>query len=100
MVDSQQTVRQAGFLNGKPSVNMLIFRQPGANIIKTVDAVQGGDPVAPGHNSAWPAPGHDSLDRTLTIRASVADIERTLMISVMLVILGGLPVSAELYATT
>src|SRR6202011_5775955 len=40
VVDSQQTIRQAGFLNGKPSVNMLIFRQPGANIITTVDAVK------------------------------------------------------------
>ena len=40
VVDSQQTVRQAGFLNGKPSVNIIIFRQPGANIIQTVDAVK------------------------------------------------------------
>ena len=52
VIDSQQTVRQAGFLNGKPSVNMLIFRQPGANIITTVDAVQGRDSVAAGHHSA------------------------------------------------
>ena len=44
MVDSQQTVRQAGFLNGKPSVNMLVFRQPGANIITTVDAVKAAMP--------------------------------------------------------
>ena len=44
VVDSQQTVRQAGFLNGKPSVNMLIFRQPGANIITTVDAVKAAIP--------------------------------------------------------
>ena len=44
VIDSQQTVRQAGFLNGKPSVDMLIFRQPGANIITTVDAVQAAIP--------------------------------------------------------
>ena len=40
ITDSQQSIRQAGFLNGKPSVEMLIFRQPGANIISTVDAVK------------------------------------------------------------
>src|SRR6202045_1492847 len=44
VIDSQQTVRQAGFLNGKPSVNILIFRQPGANIITTVDAVKAAIP--------------------------------------------------------
>jgi multidrug efflux pump len=44
VVDSQQTIRQAGFLNGKPSVNMIIFRQPGANIITTVDAVKAAMP--------------------------------------------------------
>jgi multidrug efflux pump len=44
VVDSQQSVRQAGFLNGKPAVVMLIFRQPGANIITTVDAVKASVP--------------------------------------------------------
>jgi multidrug efflux pump len=86
VVDSQQTVRQAGFLNGKPSVNMLIFRQPGANIIATVDAVQAAIPAL---QATIPAGQHfiTILDRTLTIRASVSDIERTLLISVALVIL-------------
>jgi multidrug efflux pump len=86
VVDSQQTLRQAGFLNGKPSVNMLIFRQPGANIIATVDAVQA---ALPALQATIPAGQHiiTILDRTLTIRASVSDIERTLLISVALVIL-------------
>ena len=86
VVDSQQTVRQAGFLNGKPSVDMLIFRQPGANIIKTVDAVQR---AIPSLQATIPRGQHlvTIVDRTLTIRASVADIELTLMISVILVIL-------------
>ena len=86
VVDSQQTLRQAGFLNGKPSVNMLIFRQPGANIIATVDAVQA---AMPSLQATIPAGQHiiTILDRTLTIRASVSDIERTLVISVILVIL-------------
>jgi multidrug efflux pump len=86
VVDSQQTLRQAGFLNGKPSVDMLIFRQPGANIIATVDAVQA---ALPSLQATIPAGEHivTILDRTLTIRASVSDIERTLVISVVLVIL-------------
>ena len=56
VIDSQQTVRQAGFLNGKPSVNMIIFRQPGANIITTVDAVKAAIP---------------SLQATIPRRASI-----------------------------
>jgi multidrug efflux pump len=86
VIDSQQTVRQAGFLNGKPSVNMLIFRQPGANIITTVDAVKA---AIPSLQAAVPQGQHiiTILDRTLTIRASVSDIERTLIISVLLVVL-------------
>ena len=85
IVDSQQTVRQAGFLNGKPSVNLIIFRQPGANIIQTVDAVKA---AIPGLQASIPAGMHivTVLDRTLTIRASVSDIERTLVISVLLVV--------------
>jgi multidrug efflux pump len=85
VVDSQQTIRQAGFLNGKPSVNMLIFREPGANIITTVDAVKA---AIPSLKATIPRGEHlvTILDRTTTIRASVSDIERTLIISVVLVI--------------
>jgi multidrug efflux pump len=86
VIDSQQTVRQAGFLNGKPSVNLIVFRQPGANIIQTVDAVKA---ALPSLQATIPTGMHiiTILDRTLTIRASVKDIERTLMISVFLVII-------------
>jgi multidrug efflux pump len=85
VVDSQQTVRQAGFLNGKSSVNLIIFRQPGANIIQTVDAVKA---AIPSLQASIPRGEHiiTVLDRTLTIRASVSDIERTLIISVLLVV--------------
>ena len=85
VVDSQQSIRQAGFLNGKPSVNMIIFRQPGANIITTVDAVKA---AIPSLQATIPKGQHiiTILDRTLTIRASVGDIEMTLVISVFLVI--------------
>ena len=85
VVDSQQTVRQAGFLNGRPSVNLIIFRQPGANILQTVDAVKA---AIPSLQASIPRGEHiiTVLDRTLTIRASVSDIERTLIISVLLVV--------------
>jgi len=85
VVDSQQSLRQAGYLNGKPSVDMLVFRQPGANIIATVDAVKA---AIPSLQATIAAGEHlmTILDRTITIRASVADIERTLLISVVLVI--------------
>ncbi len=84
--NGQQTIRQAGFLNGKPSVNLIIFRQPGANIINTVDAVKA---ALPSLQATIPVGQHLTtiLDRTLTIRASVSDIERTLVISVILVVL-------------
>jgi multidrug efflux pump len=86
VIDSQQTIRQAGFLDGKPSVNMLVFRQPGANIITTVDAVKA---ALPSLLATIPKGQHliTILDRTITIRASVFEIERTLVISVLLVIL-------------
>ena len=86
ITDSQQTIRQAGFLNGKPSVEMLIFRQPGANIISTVDAVKA---TLPSLKATVPAGEHivTIIDRTLSIRASVKDIETTLIISVVLVVL-------------
>jgi len=86
VIDSQQSVRQAGYLNGKPSVDLIIFRQPGANIITTVDAIKA---ALPSLQASIPAGMHifTILDRTLTIRASVHDIEMTLIISVVLVIL-------------
>jgi multidrug efflux pump len=86
VIDSQQSVRQAGYLNGKLAVIMLILRQPGANIITTVDAVKA---AIPSLQATIPKGEHlvVILDRTLTIRASVANIEITLIISVVLVIL-------------
>jgi multidrug efflux pump len=86
VVDSQQTIRQAGFVDGHASVQLIIFRQPGANIIQTVDAVKA---AIPSLQATIPTGEHLStiLDRTLTIRASVNNIEFTLSISVLLVIL-------------
>ena len=86
VVDSQQSVRQAGYLNGSKSVNLIIFRQPGANIISTVDEIKASLPAL---QATIPKGEHifTILDRTLTIRSSVRNIEATLIISVVLVIL-------------
>ena len=98
VVDSQQNVRQAGFLNGRPSVNLIIFRQPGANIIQTVEAIKA---AIPSLQASIPQGMHfiTVLDRTLTIRASVSDIERTLVISVLLVVAVVFVFLRNVYAT-
>ncbi len=82
--DSVEDLRNAGFSNGKPSVLVILFRQPGANIIDTVDRVKA---ELPHLMAAMP---HDvdltlAADRTTTIRASLHDTERTLIIAVLLV---------------
>ncbi|MGA8541090.1 MAG: efflux RND transporter permease subunit [Terriglobales bacterium] len=86
VTDSVSNIRSGGFLNGIPAVMMIIFRQPGANIIQTVENIRG---ELPSLKASIPQ-GIDTtivLDRTTTIRASVKDVERSLMISVGLVIL-------------
>jgi multidrug efflux pump len=83
--DSMQNVRAAGYLNGKRAVTVIIFRQPGANIIATVDRIRAQLPFI---KASIPL-GIDTtivLDRTTTIRASVGDVERTLLISIGFVI--------------
>jgi multidrug efflux pump len=85
VTDSVQNIRTAGYLNGKPAVLVIIFRQPGANIINTVDRIHAQLPIL---QASIPL-GIDTtvvLDRTTTIRASVSDVERTLLISICLVI--------------
>ena len=80
VTDSVANVRAAGYLNGKRSITVIIFRQPGANIIETVDRVRA---QLPSIKATIPL-GIDItivLDRTTTIRASVSDVERTLLIS-------------------
>jgi multidrug efflux pump len=86
VTDSVANVRAAGYLNGKRAVTVIIFRQPGANIIDTVDGIRAQLPFI----QATIPLGIDTtivLDRTNTIRASVSDVERTLLISIGLVIL-------------
>ncbi|MGA9567270.1 MAG: efflux RND transporter permease subunit, partial [Candidatus Korobacteraceae bacterium] len=84
--DSYSNIYNAGSFNGKPSVLAVIFRQPGANIIATVDRVLDALPFLKA--SIPQSIDLDiGLDRTLTVRASVADVERTLIISVLLVVM-------------
>jgi multidrug efflux pump len=84
--DSVEDIHNVGLSSGKPAVLIIIFRQPGANIIETVDHVREELPVL--KSSISPAIDLGIvLDRTTTVRASVHDIELTLIISVILVIL-------------
>jgi len=86
VVDSVEDLRNAGLSNKKPAVLLVIFRQPGANIIDTVDRVRD---LIPQLRASVPAAIDLDvvLDRSSTIRASLHDVERTLVISVVLVTL-------------
>src|ERR1017187_1480870 len=86
VIDSVSDRRNIGLANGKPGVLIIMFRQPGANIIETVDRVRALMPFL--QSSISPAINLTiAMDRTVTVRASVKDIETTLIISVILVIL-------------
>jgi multidrug efflux pump len=86
VVDSVEDLRNAGYANGKPSVLVTVNRQPGANIIDTVDQIRA---ALPQLKAAIPQTIDLTVtqDQTVTIRASVRDVEITLAISVVLVIL-------------
>src|SRR5215831_7871130 len=84
--DAVEDIHNVGLANGKPAVLIIVFRQPGANIIDTVDRIRAAMPrlqasISPAINLSI------ILDRTVTIRASVQDIEVTLVLSIILVIL-------------
>jgi multidrug efflux pump len=86
VIDSVQNIRNGGYLNGKRAINIIIHREPGANIIDTNDRILA---AIPSMNASIPK-GIDitvMLDRTTTIRASVHDVEWTLLLSIVLVIL-------------
>ncbi len=86
VTDSVQTIRSVGLENGQPAALIIIFRQPQANIITTVDAVKAALPQL--HAAVSPAIDMNIvMDQTVTIRASVRDVEITLLISIALVVL-------------
>ncbi|MFI4953275.1 MAG: efflux RND transporter permease subunit, partial [Burkholderiales bacterium] len=86
VVDSVQDLRNAGSSNGKPSVLIIISRQPNANIIETVDSVTA---MLPQVRASIPSAIKLDvvMERTTTIRASLRDVERTLVVAVCLVVL-------------
>ncbi len=84
--DSIEDVHTGGLVNGKRSVLLIIFRQPGANIVGTADRISA---LLPQLQASIPASIHLSvaIDRTATIRAGVKDVQITLLITVFLVIM-------------
>ncbi|MER2519999.1 MAG: efflux RND transporter permease subunit [Bdellovibrionales bacterium] len=82
---SVEDVRNLGLYNGKPSVVLILFKQPGANIVETIDSVR---EILPLLRASIPAAMTLSvaMDRSTTIRASLTDVERSLIISTALVI--------------
>src|SRR5258705_991475 len=85
VTDSVENLRNAGLADGKPAVLIILYRQPGANIISTVDLVKALMPQL----KASISPAIDiglAVDRSTTIRTSLRDVERTLIIAVLLVI--------------
>jgi multidrug efflux pump len=86
VIDSVQNIRNGGYFNGKRAINIIIHREPGANIIDTNDRITA---ALPSMRASIPQ-GIDlsvMFDHTTTIRASVHDVELTLLLSIVLVIL-------------
>jgi multidrug efflux pump len=86
VVDSVQDVRNAGSMNGRPAVLLIIYREPGANILEVVQRVRD---LLPWLRASIPAAIEldVGMERTSTIRASLREVEKTLLIAVGLVIL-------------
>jgi len=86
VVDSVQDVRNAGEANGRPAVLLIINREPNANILETVQRIRD---LTPWLQASIPASADlgIAMERTATIRASLTEVERTLVIAVVLVIL-------------
>jgi multidrug efflux pump len=86
VVDSVQDVRNAGEANGRPAVLLIINREPNANILETVQRIRD---LTPWLEASIPASAElgIAMERTATIRASLTEVERTLLIAVILVIL-------------
>jgi multidrug efflux pump len=86
VVDASEDIRNTGLVNGKPAILLIVWRQPGANIIDTVDRVRA---LVPQLQADLPPTVNlfTAIDRTTTIRASVHEVQLTLGLSVLLVIL-------------
>jgi hydrophobe/amphiphile efflux-1 (HAE1) family protein len=86
VIDAVEDVHTGGFFNGKPAILVIVFKTSTANVIETVDNIM---KLLPSLQAAIPPAVqlHVALDRTTTIRASIKDVTRTLILSVLLVIL-------------
>ena len=86
VIDGQENKRTLGLFNGTPAIIVIITRQPGANVIETVDSVRA---LIPELQAQLPADVKLQVasDRTLSIRASLHEIEMTLILSILLVVL-------------
>ncbi len=85
VLDSVEDLRNSGLFNGQNTVVLIVFRQPGANIISTVNGIRA---VLPRLEASLPGGTNVSIaiDRTPTVRASLNDTQRTLLIAIVLVI--------------
>ena len=85
VIDGVENDQLAAWANGKPAVLLDVRRQPGANIVQTVEHIRG---IMPELRSVLPADVHLDVfaDRTVTIRASVEDVQFTLILTVFLVV--------------
>ncbi len=86
VIDDVENIQTGGRFNGKPGILLIVFKSPGANVISTVDAVMA---MLPRLRASIPPSMHltVALDRTQTIRAAVQDVTRTLILSIVLVII-------------
>jgi multidrug efflux pump len=86
VIDSVEDLRNSGLFDGQPTVVLTVYREPGANIIKTVDGIRA---VLPRLQASLPGAVNISvaIDRTPTVRASLNDTQRTLVIAIILVTL-------------
>ena len=85
VINSVEDIHTGGFFNGKPAILVIVFKTADANVIETVDRVKA---MLPSLDASIPpaVQVHVALDRTVTIRASVRDVTRTMVISIVLVI--------------
>ncbi len=86
VIDSTESIRSGGYVNGEDSVSLIVFKQPGSNIVQTVDRIKA---QLPKLQAAIPAGQKITLilDQTTTIRSSLHEVEKTLTISVVFVVL-------------
>lgn len=84
--DSVEDTRNIGLADGKPAISIILFKQPGANVIETIDHIQS---ILPHLKASIPADINVTvmMDRTTTIRTSLHDVEMTLIAAMILVVL-------------